>query len=299
LKTTIAVPPRFDLLRTIYSHGWCSLQPFSVDKTKTALQYGFASTSGNISLLTLRQHRKGSVELTADTSRTPSASDKKEINAAVRQMLRLDEDLTEFYSYAKKHREYHWALKIGAGRLLRAPTMYEDLIKMMMTTNCSWGLTTVMVKNLCMCLGEQVGEDSWTFPTPQVMAEQTERFYRDKIRAGYRAPYLLEVAKRITKKELDVEHWRSSPMPPEELFEEFRDVKGVGPYVAGTLLRLIGHYDYLAIDSSTRKTFRENHGRKNATDKQIEKYYAEFGKWRGLFFWLDCTKSWYEERYPF
>ena len=40
------------------------------------------------------------------------------------------------------------------------------------------------------------------FPLPQVMAEQSADFYRDKIRAGYRSAYLKELAQRVAAGEL-------------------------------------------------------------------------------------------------
>jgi hypothetical protein len=77
-------------------------------------------------------------------------------------------------------------------------------------------------------------------------------------------------------------------------------VKGVGPYAAGNILKLLGHYDRLGIDSWCRKQFFEIHrnGRKT-TDRVIERHYQPYGKWRGLFFWLDLTKPWYDKEFPF
>jgi hypothetical protein len=31
----------------------------------------------------------------------------------------------------------------------------------------------------------------------------------------------------------------------------------------------------------------------------IEKFYEPFGKWKGLFFWLDLTKHWQDKKDPF
>jgi hypothetical protein len=48
----------------------------------------------------------------------------------------------------------------------------------------------------------------------------------------------------------------------------------VGPYAAGNLLKLLGHYDYLAIDSWCRMKFFELHkGGRKVLDKTIEKFY--------------------------
>jgi len=171
---------------------------------------------------------------------------------------------------------------------------------MMCTTNCSWALTEIMVENLCSKLGEPFDESHSAFPSAEAIAEVSEKFLRKEIRAGYRAPYLLELSRRVAKGVLNPERWRISTLPTEELFDEVRSIKGIGPYAAGNILKLLGRYDYLGTDSWCRKRFFEIHknGRKT-TDKSIERFYKPFGTWRGLFFWLDVTRHWYDEKFPF
>ena len=227
-----------------------------------------------------------------------SSPEKKHIEKTVRACLRLDENYSTFYAEVKQYCQFAWVLKLGAGRLLRAPTVFEDAVKMMCTTNCSWGLTEAMVKNLCTKLGTRISDDIYAFPSPDAIADCTEGFIRKEIRAGYRSPYLLELGKRIVKKDIDIEAWRSRDIPSKELFEEVRSVKGLGPYAAGNILKLLGRYDYLAIDSWCRKQFLDIHRKKKASDKTIEKYYQQFGEWKGLFFWLELTKPWYDKEFP-
>ena len=214
--------------------------------------------------------------------------------------FRLDEDYSTFYSEARRYPQYRWIPRTGSGRLLRSPTVFEDVVKMICTTNCSWALTEVMVENLCSKLGG--GNHGWgkAFPTPEAIADSTEKFLRTEIRAGYRAPYLLELSKRIVNGDIDPETWRSSDLPTGELFDQVRSVKGVGPYAAGNILKLLGRYDYLGVDSWCRKKFFELHkNRRKTSDKVIERFYEPFGSWRGLFFWLDVTKHWYQKKFPF
>ena len=72
----------------------------------------------------------------------------------------------------------------------------------------------------------------------------------------------------------------ASPLATTELIKEMRGVKGVGPYAAENLLKLLGRYDGLALDSWTRAKFFvvRNNGRK-ATDKKIARYYSRFNEW--------------------
>mgnify|MGYP003694276423 CR=1 FL=1 len=151
--------------------------------------------------------------------------------------------------------DFNWIPTQGAGRLLRSPTVFEDLVKMICTTNCSWALTQKMVTGLVENLGRESSNGDRTFPTPEAMALMPLKFYVNEVRAGYRSEYLKLLADRVASGELDVEAWLTSPLPTAELMKEMRGVKGVGPYAAENLLKLLGRYDGLALDSWTRAKF--------------------------------------------
>ncbi|MBI4546692.1 MAG: hypothetical protein HY707_01825 [Ignavibacteriae bacterium] len=299
MKVTIPVPSDFNFWRTVYSHGWCSLQPFEVKKEEGTLRRVFEFSSGKVLLAEISHPARSALTIHIVNS-TTTQKEKQELLEQIKTCLRLDEDYSEFYREAEKHRSFRWVPKLGAGRLLRAPTVFEDVVKMICTTNCSWALTETMVENLCKKLGYLILDTRYSFPRPESIADCSEKFLRKEIRAGYRSPYLLELSKRIAKGEVNIEEWRTSALPTDELYKEVRSVKGVGPYAAANLLKLLGCYDYLGIDSWCRQKFFGIHknGRK-ASDRVIEKFYEPFGKWRGLFFWLDVTKHWYEKKIPF
>ena len=233
--------------------------------------------------------------LAINTSRRVKKSTVKNISRAVRHMLRLDDDLSEFYQIMSREPDFSWISHEGAGRLLRSPTVFEDLVKMICTTNCSWALTEKMVEGFVNELGRESDGGRKSFPNAEAMAEKPEKFFRDKIRAGYRSPYLKELAQRVASGALNVESWLSSDLPVSELLKEMKSVKGVGNYAAENLLKLIGRYDGLALDSWTRAKF--SRGRNNgrvASDKKIARFYARFNSWRGLALWCDMTRDWLE-----
>jgi 3-methyladenine DNA glycosylase/8-oxoguanine DNA glycosylase len=211
----------------------------------------------------------------------------------VRHMFRLDDELADFYRTMTSEPEFAWIAVEGAGRLLRSPTVFEDLVKMICTTNCSWSLTEKMVGALVNELGAESDDGRKSFPTAQDLARKPVQFFRDKIRAGYRAPYLKELAQRVATGGLDVESWLTNDAPLTDLIKEMKSVKGVGNYAAENLLKLIGRYDGLALDSWTRAQFARarNRGRV-ASDKKIARFYARFDSWRGLVLWCDMTRHW-------
>jgi N-glycosylase/DNA lyase len=177
--------------------------------------------------------------------------------------------------------------------MLRSPTVFEDLVKTICTTNCSWALTKKMVSGLVDNLGKETRDGTRSFPPAEAMALEPVKFYVEEVRAGYRSAYLKELADRVAAGELDVESWSNSELPTAELFKQIKQVKGAGTYAAENLLKLLGRYDGLALDSWTRSRFYElrNNGRK-AKDKKIERYYAPFNEWRGLALWCDVTRDW-------
>ncbi|HKY06109.1 MAG TPA: Fe-S cluster assembly protein HesB, partial [Blastocatellia bacterium] len=169
-------------------------------------------------------------------------------------------------------------------------------VKTICTTNCSWALTEKMVNGLVTSLGVLSSDGRRDFPTPEAMAREPESFYRDTVRAGYRSPYFKELAERVASREIDVESWLSTDKPTPELKREMKRVKGVGDYAAENLLKLVGRYEGLALDSWLRARFAltRNSGRA-ASDSKIERYYSRFGRYRGLAIWCDMTRDWLEQ----
>jgi len=176
--------------------------------------------------------------------------------------------------------------------------VFEDVMKMICTTNCTWALTTVIVSNLVESFGEPFNAGHHTFPTAGAIAGSTERYLRTKIKAGYRAPYLLELSERVASGTLALEEWRNSPLDTPSLYREICSIKGVGPYAAQNLLRLLGRYEHLGLDSWVRAQHAKlHHGGRTVKDSTIERRYAPLGSWRGLFFWLEMTRHWHESNH--
>jgi 3-methyladenine DNA glycosylase/8-oxoguanine DNA glycosylase len=239
MRLSVPVPPDFNFWRTVCSHGWCTLLPFEVDRETAVLKRPFELSDGRVLPVELSQPAGRRLTLTLPGVRSFGKAARRELIGQVRSCLRLDEDYAGFFSAAISRPRFRWVAATGAGRLLRAPTVFEDVIKMICTTNCSWALTQAMVRNLCTALGSPAGNGSFTFPSPAALAATNERFLRKRIRAGYRAPYLLELSRRAVSGELDLEEWRRSRLPVNDLYDQVRSVKGVGPYAAGNILKLL------------------------------------------------------------
>lgn len=290
MEISITTPREFSFKRTVLSHGWCELLPFQIDREKWLLTRTLDLKEGKPVTLTISATKR---TVRINTSRPLSQAAVTKVVKDVRHMLRLDDDMGEFYRLMAADNDFNWIPAQGAGRLLRSPTVFEDLVKMILTTNCSWAFTEKMVTGLVGNLGRESANGSRTFPTPEAMALMPVKFYVNEVRAGYRSEYLKELADRVASGALDVEAWLTSSLATADLIKEMRGVKGVGPYAAENVLKLLGRYDGLALDSWTRAKFFSvrNNGRKT-TDKKIARYYSRFKEWRGLALWCDMTRDW-------
>ena len=293
MEIRIETPHDFSYRRTVLSHGWYQLPPFELDLPAWTLRRTLDLPEGAPVSVRIAEGR-GCVVLSLARKVNEQAAAR--IARDVRRVLRLDDDLSDFYRAASSDVDFGWIEREGAGRLLRSPTVYEDLVKTICTTNCSWAATVKMVTAIVAHLGGEAADGRRNFPTPRAMAEAPFEFYSDVARAGYRAPYLKELAERVAAGELDVEGWLTSELPTPLLQRKMKQVKGVGDYAAENMLKLLGRYDCLALDSWVRAKFARVRGAGRATaDAEIARRYARFAEWRGLALWCDMTRDWLAE----
>lgn len=293
----LETPKDFSFRHTIYSHGWSELLPFQIDVENWRLNYVFTDANQINPVAAEISEEAGKIKIEIAENKINRKTEEK-ILRDVQHILRLDDNLSDFYKYTKKEKTLAWIGKQNAGRLLRSPTVYEDLVKTICTTNCSWALTKKMVTNLVEKLGLATEDGKHAFPTAERMASVSAEFYRDEIRAGYRSAYFAELAERVASGKINPETWLHSDLPTKELKKAMKQIKGVGDYAAENLLKLVGRYDGLALDSWLRSQFYKKHNAEQiCDDKQIEKHYERFGSWRGLAIWCDMTEKWFVERF--
>jgi len=284
----IETPPDFEFKRTVLSHGWCELRPFEFDPENWTLSMVF-NLNRPVSAKIYEDENQLKIEVDGDLNSAAVSQIKED----VARIFRFNDDLDGFYQLLKNEKDLSWIARQKAGRLLRSTTVFEDLIKTICTTNCSWSLTKIMVTNLVEKLGQTTTDGKMLFPSAEAMAEMPEEFYRNEIRSGYRAPYFKELADHIARGQLEVEHWLTTDISTKDLKKEMKQVKGVGDYAAENLLKLLGRYDGLALDSWLRGRFYQKHNDGNPCDDQkIQLHYERFGKWRGLVIWCEMTEKW-------
>jgi 3-methyladenine DNA glycosylase/8-oxoguanine DNA glycosylase len=282
-----------DFARTLLSHGVADLPPNVIapngSRMGTVLQAGDRAW-----LIEIVQEPPGhAVVRTPAGAAGPDRGDRAALLALVRHMLRLDEDLSAFYLAAAADPALAWSAA-GAGRLLRSPTVFEDVVKTICTTNCAWSGTVRMVGALVGELGMPAtgAPERRAFPTPAALAQADDGFYRDVARAGYRGPYLRALASDIAEGRLDLEEFNDPALPDEEVADRLLALAGVGPYAMAHVMMLLGRYRRLVLDSWTRPKYRRVAGRPRVTDKGIERAFRRYREFAGLAFWLTMTEDW-------
>ena len=241
--------------------------------------------------------RRGRLLVTAGPVLAPSARESNgdradgRVRSVVSRVLDLKADLSVFHALCREREAegFGWIAERGAGRILRAPTLFEDAVKVLLTTNCSWGLTRVVVGNLVAAFGRD-----GAFPDAPFVAGFSEKRLRGEIRCGYRAPYLLRFAEAAASGRLDLSRWEEASRPDGDVEREITAQPGFGPYAVQTLSRLLGRHGKLGLDSwSRRKVAGLRFRGRRVSDARIERFYRPFGPFAGLAFWLDVTRDWH------
>ncbi|HLN80486.1 MAG TPA: hypothetical protein VK392_04770, partial [Thermoanaerobaculia bacterium] len=163
------------------SHGWYDLPPFSYEREKSVL-----TTVVGDSQVAFRIQR-GKLEARAE------GLEPSRLRRIARRVFSLDLDLGDAERSFAHEPVLARALGDRGGRMLRAPTLFEDAVKILFTTNCSWGATRGMVSRLIAL----AGADARAFPTPESVARLSTASIEKHVRCGYRAEALHLFARRV------------------------------------------------------------------------------------------------------
>jgi 3-methyladenine DNA glycosylase/8-oxoguanine DNA glycosylase len=287
----------FDFESAASSHGWVALRPFEWDQATATLGRIHRLEQGQIVRLSMRDDSRdgtGGVQIEVESPDPLTASQEVEIRRIVRRMLRLDEDLADFYHLAAQQNGWTLNLTPGGGRLLRCPTLFEDIVYTLCTTNIAWSGTIRMVDRLTTKLGDAFfGRSDWqAFPTPAAIAAAGPEFLKQETGLGYRSLYVWELATGIVEGRYDLTAFEDPNLSPADLRKALRQIKGVGGYAAATILMLLGRYEHLAIDSELRAHVSSKYFEgQPVTDAQIQAIYEPWGRWRYLAYWFDAPNS--------
>ena len=269
--------------RTLDSHGLTSLPPGELDDLTPALTTVLPVRRG------ARLVRIAPVAPATSLSRSPAA---RRARRPSRLSPRLWVACCAWTRTSRVLRRGHRrsGARLGGrrrGRMFRSPTVFEDVVKTICTTNCAWSATVRMVSALVVSLrGTGRRLERRAFPTPASMAEADEPFYRDVVRAGYRgACHLRRLAADVAEGRLDLEAWADVPpeeLPDEELERALLALPGVGPCAAAhVMLPCSAAARAWCSTPWTRPTYARVSGGKPVPDERIVRRFGATDAGRG------------------
>jgi len=278
----LPAPPDFRLRPTVRSHGWSDLPPFATDPRGDELTVRFLLDGAGPAAATVREGPRGLAAVVAARRPLPRAA-RRRAAEVLASCLRFDLDLAPFWGLCRGDPALAWAARERAGRFLRAPTAFADAALVLATTNCSWALTRRIAAGLV---------EGWgvlgAFPEQAAVARATAAQLRARARLGYRAPYLRALARGP-----DLAWTRADRAPAADLRRRLLELPGFGPYAAENLLRLLGRFEHLALDSWVARRWREVFPGSRGGPRAVALRLARYGPWRGLALWLLLTEPWH------
>ena len=271
MEIALPVPADFSFAETVSAHGWRRLLPFAWHEDTQTLSRPEALADGRVAVL----------EMSAENSevrvQTDTDCNEGELAAWVRRMLQLDLPIDDFHAYCRTRPELAPLAEHQRGRLLRSPTLWEDTVKVIATTNTTWAQTIAMTARL---IGE-FGTEGRTYPTPaQIAAVPLDKFSA-KARMGYRAAYVHAIATTVAEGSLDLEAWQAADLPAGVLRKRLLSLPGIGPYGAACLRLYLGKPAHVNSDSVARAALARELGHP-ITDKEVHAFFEAHGEWRGL-----------------
>lgn len=276
-------PAGFTLPATVVSHGWYRLPPFRWDETTGTLFRTELLDGSGAADLAFRAGKRLTITSAADL-----APHRDELASRVNRMLQLHLDLEAFHRLCLRRRSHRIVAQHGFGRLLCGTTLFEDAVKIILTTNTTWSQTVRMSTLLVERLGTPSPDGNKAFPTPAQIASSTETVLREECRLGYRAPYVLTLARGITDGSIDLARIADPSQDTESLFRSYLRLPGIGPYGSAHLLAMDGRHDYIAVDTEFRSFVRRAHFHgADVTDKEMLHVYRGWGRWKYLGYWSE------------
>ena len=192
-------------------------------------------------------------------------ADRQPDAAVLRRVLDLDTDVDELAAACDRVP----GLTGLRPRVLRAPTVWQDLVGTLAGTRASYASTQAMVRSLVR---------GGPFPDAGQVRDA------DLGRWGYRAPWLREIADRV------VQGWDPEqlldPAPPDaEVLERVRELPGFGPFAAAQLQPLLGRPRPLVLDGWLRQRLGGD------PDEAVAERFAAMGRWAGTGAWLAAVTA--------
>lgn len=197
----LAVPAGFCLVRFVERSPAPVLPPLCFDATRRALQLVVYRTVSPLPAdaapavdVLICQAAAGQPLLVYGLPEAKSATGRRaagatwpdlpELQEQVETQLGLNEDLSLFYAMTSSDPELSWVAAAEAGRTLRAPRVFEDLLKALLRSRCAAKDLPDVCARLCLAYGPPTTLNRRGFPTADVLARATQKQLESKLKVA-------------------------------------------------------------------------------------------------------------------
>lgn len=285
MKISLAARPPFNFHSVIHSHGWYQLAPNVWDDECQTLTRVERLSNGRLVNLSLSGTGH---QIVAKIPGRLGKREQAEISEKLSWMFMLDADFNESYELADAETRLQHVRAHAMGRWLRSSTLFEDVVKVMLTTNIQWGGTKRLAAALVVRYGEPLAADASlrAFPTAETIARSRESSLR-VLGLGYRAPYLLQLARGVVSGRYNLPALADESRSTQDVRNDLLALPGIGPYAAATLLGLLRRYDFIGVDSEAVSNVSKGfYGGEAVGPKDVEAVFGRWGRYKSLAYWF-------------
>ncbi len=259
--------------------------------------YVRAMKLGSGKVVRLSTSSKGTVErpqlaVLIESDSEMEEADKGEIAEKVTFMFSLQEDLEEFYSLIEEGSVLKYAKEDLYGlKIKTAPTFFEGMIIGFCSQWVSFPRAIKMMDKVIERFGERRGRD-YLFPSPEALAGGSISELKE-CGLGFRAERVKWLSTQVAEGEVDPE--RLTSLPDEQVREELKKIKWVGPWTAeAMMLWSLKRPGAFPIDVWSARVFRAFYPQMRERSPEEIKEFAtkRWGNQRGLaFYYLMCDRE--------
>lgn len=246
--------------------------------------------------------------LSVRADRELTAAERAGAKAALAHVLRLDESAEHIAGFHAIDPRFAAS---GRGRLMRSPTLFEDVVKTVTSCNVTWPSTVSMNRKLCRVFGRRSASGGYAFPTAAKLARARPGALRARCSVGYRDARIVELAKLFAAAErgrtprgsnAPSPAWIADPsVSDEDLFEGLQELPGIGPYAAANIMQLLGRYSRLPLDTESirhGRTVLGFTGTAAQVMKRVHRHFEPFGEHRFRSYWFELWRYYEARRGP-
>ncbi|KAH1041076.1 hypothetical protein GLYMA_09G018700v4 [Glycine max] len=152
--------------------------------------------------------------------------------------------------------------------------------------------------------GNEYFSRTGNFPSPSELANLDESFLAKRCGLGYRAGYIIELARAIVEGKIQLGQLEelskdASLSNYKQLDDQLKQIRGYGPFTRANVLMCLGYYHVIPTDSETVRHLKQVHSRYTTSktiERELEEIYGKYEPYQFLAFWSEVW-DFYETRF--